>query len=63
MKQAPGIQNSAILPYKDTKGVEFASKRGGNWVRLLFFIKQSLDTDNSNWYQPRHIFVRILATL
>jgi hypothetical protein len=23
----------------------------------------TLDTDNSNWYQPRHIFEHILATL
>jgi hypothetical protein len=23
----------------------------------------TLDTDNSNWYQPRHIFVHISATL
>jgi hypothetical protein len=22
-----------------------------------------LDTDNSNWYQPRHIFVHILALI
>jgi hypothetical protein len=38
----------------------FCSKRDGNWAGLRFV---TLDTDNSNWYQPRHIFVHILATL